>query len=56
MDQGHPGALPPAGQNDTTYEDADLPARTTYYYRVHAVNEFGPSAWSDVASATTFPP
>lgn len=34
-------------------EDTTTTGGTTYDYRVRAVNEIGPSEWSDVASATT---
>lgn len=37
----------------TTYADTGLPANTTYYYKVSALNSYGESAASTVASATT---
>jgi len=37
----------------TTYRDSGLPAATTYYYRVSAVNSAGISPASPVASVTT---
>ena len=37
------------------YSDTGLSADTIYYYRVHAVNLGGPSAYTSVASATTNP-
>lgn len=40
------------GPDVNTYTNADLNPRTTYFYRVQARNEFGRSAWSNVASAT----
>ena len=41
--------------NQTTYQDKDLQASTTYYYRILAVGEFGESAFSSQTgvSATT---
>ena len=41
------------GANVTAYADGDLAAATTYYYRVCAYNAVGPSAYSNIASATT---
>lgn len=41
------------GVTTTTYQDANLTARTTYYYVVEAVNGLGSSAASNQASATT---
>jgi len=38
----------------TTYSDAGLQPVTTYWYRVRAYNNNGNSAYSNVASATTF--
>jgi len=38
----------------TGYGDSNLTAGTTYYYRVAAYNAAGDSAYSNVASATTF--
>ena len=37
----------------TTFTDGSLARRTTYTYRVRAVNEFGESPYSDTASART---
>ena len=39
--------------NTTTYSDTAVVERTTYHYRVKAVNAGGDSAWSNAASATT---
>ena len=39
-----------------SYSDVAAAAGTTYYYRVRAVNSFGSSPPSNVASATTFGP
>ena len=41
------------GANVTTFTDTSVVAVRTYYYRVRAFNATGPSAWSNVASATT---
>ena len=37
----------------TTYQDTGLAPNTTRYYRVRAISGAGPSAWSNVARATT---
>ncbi|MGA1369852.1 MAG: fibronectin type III domain-containing protein, partial [Blastocatellia bacterium] len=37
----------------TSYQDTGLDQGTTYYYRVFAVNSFGPSLASNTANATT---
>ncbi len=37
----------------TSYQNSGLPSRTTYFYRVTAVNAAGESAFSNVDSATT---
>jgi titin len=42
--------------NTTAFGDSGLAAGATYLYRVRATNADGPSAWSNVASAATFPP
>jgi hypothetical protein len=42
-----------AGANATTFINSGLTASTTYFYRVRAFNGSGPSANSNVASATT---
>jgi hypothetical protein len=39
--------------NTTSYADTGLPASTTYYYRVKAVNSTDSSAYSTTASAST---
>jgi hypothetical protein len=39
--------------NDTTFSDTTVVANTTYFYRVFAFNNFGSSAPSNIASATT---
>lgn len=39
----------------TTFTDSNLTPSTKYYYRVRAMNSGGPSAYSNVASATTKP-
>ena len=41
-----------AGANVTTAIDPDTSPHTTYWLRVRAVNAFGKSAWSNVASIT----
>jgi PKD repeat protein len=41
------------GANAGSYTDTGLPAKTTFYYRVRAVNAAGSSAYSNVSSATT---
>jgi FtsP/CotA-like multicopper oxidase with cupredoxin domain len=38
--------------NSTSYVQTLVPRRTTYYYRIQAVNSGGVSAWSNVASVT----
>ncbi|MFN7133890.1 MAG: fibronectin type III domain-containing protein, partial [Myxococcales bacterium] len=43
-----------AGANVTTALDANLPPGSTHHYRVRAKNQAGFSAFSNVASATTF--
>jgi len=42
-----------AGANATGYTDSGLPAGTPYWYRVRAINAYGPSGYSNVATATT---
>ena len=39
--------------NSTNFTDAGLSEKTTYQYRVRAVNSYGPSEWSNTASGTT---
>ncbi|MDD5652813.1 MAG: fibronectin type III domain-containing protein, partial [Candidatus Omnitrophica bacterium] len=41
-------------QNTTVYEDKKASSGTTYYYRIRAINAAGNSAYSNIASATTF--
>ena len=41
------------GADVTAFSDTGLPADTTYFYQVAAVNDAGTSAFSDPASATT---
>ena len=41
------------GNARTTYQDTGLAPNTTRYYRVRAISGAGPSAWSNVAHATT---
>ncbi len=41
------------GPNTTTFSDTTVDANTTYFYRVFAFNNFGSSAPSNIASATT---
>jgi YD repeat-containing protein len=48
-------ALATTGPNVTSYTLTGLPAGTGRLFRVRAVNAAGPSAYSVVASATTFP-
>ena len=43
------------GANFTTFEFFDMPAATTFRYRVQAFDDFGVSAYSNVAEATTDP-
>lgn len=42
-------------ENVTGYSNINLTANRTYFYRVRAFNAAGASAYSNVASATTFP-
>ena len=44
-----------AGINATAHPHENLPASTKYVYRVRAVNNFGESAWSNLAEGTTSP-
>jgi hypothetical protein len=39
--------------NVTAFSDTGLSADTTYYYQVRAINDFGVSGYSNIASATT---
>jgi titin len=43
------------GVNVTSYSNTGRPASTLYYYRVRAYNSTSESAFSNTASATTFP-
>ena len=43
------------GISPASFTDTGLPANTTRFYRVRAVNGTGTSAWSTVASGTTLP-
>ena len=49
-------AIATLGSSETTYADVSLASNTTYYYRVAAFARKGSPAYSNVASATTFPP
>jgi phosphodiesterase/alkaline phosphatase D-like protein len=40
-------------ENKTSYKDTGLSPETTYYYRISAFNNFGPSDYSNEADATT---
>jgi len=42
-----------AGANATGYTDSGLSAGTSYWYRVRAINTYGQSGYSNVATATT---
>lgn len=42
--------------NAAVFSDSGLAALTTYFYHVRAFNAGGPSAYSNIASATTQPP
>lgn len=44
------------GANVKSYSHTNLPSGTRYYYRVKAVNSYGSSAYTSVASATTLVP
>jgi hypothetical protein len=41
------------GANVTSYSDTSVTRQKTYYYRVYAYNNFGNSAYSNVATVTT---
>lgn len=43
------------GANTVTFENFDMPGGMTFTYRVQAVNDFGASAFSNVAQASTDP-
>ncbi|MEW6210199.1 MAG: choice-of-anchor D domain-containing protein [Acidobacteriota bacterium] len=45
--------LATTGPNTTTFSDTTVDPNTTYFYRVFAFNNFGSSAPSNIASATT---
>ncbi len=40
--------------DETSYSDTGLSEKTTYYYRVHALNSAGNSGYSNEADATTY--
>ena len=46
-------ALPTLGANTTSFSDTGLLKGSTYVYRVYAINGFGNSDFSNLASATT---
>lgn len=50
---GESGTALATGITGTTYADTSLPAATTYYYQVKAVNGSGTSASSNEATTTT---
>jgi len=49
------GFLDSVPADTTSYADSGLPADTTYFYQVRAVNGFGASGYSNAANATTDP-
>ena len=46
-------ALGTTGANETTFADRDLPAGSTWFYRLRAYNAAGNTAYTSVAAATT---
>jgi predicted phage tail protein len=46
-------ALQTAPANSTSFKDSTVAAKTTYYYRVKAINNFGSSQWSNTAVVST---
>jgi hypothetical protein len=55
-DQGEWVRLAVLAPNTIRYEDRGLSPVTTRTYRLRAINEQGPSAWTNEAAGTTLPP